>query len=46
MTPPDSATLHPGYGTELKAQKLLFGGYSIAEIHELDIINEAPTIIK
>jgi hypothetical protein len=28
--------------TELKAQKLLFGGYSIAEIYELDIINEAP----
>jgi hypothetical protein len=32
--------------TELKAQKLLFGGYSIAEIYELDIINEAPAIIK
>ena len=32
--------------TELKAQKLLFGGYSIAEIYELDIINQAPTIIK
>ena len=32
--------------TELKAQKLLFGGYSIAEIYELDIINESPAIIK
>jgi hypothetical protein len=32
--------------TELKAQKLLFGGYSTAEIYELDIINEAPAIIK
>ena len=30
--------------TELKAQKLLFGGYAIAEIHELDKLKEAPTI--
>jgi len=32
--------------TELKAQKLLFGGYSIAEIHELDKLKETPVIIN
>ena len=32
--------------TELKAQKLLFGGYSIAEIHELDKLKQAPAIIQ
>jgi len=32
--------------TELQAQKLLFGGYSKAEIHELDVLNEAPRIVK
>jgi len=32
--------------TELKAQKLLFGGYSIAKIHELDKYKEAPALIK
>ena len=32
--------------TELKAQKLLFGGYSKAEIHELDKLKEATAIIE
>ena len=32
--------------TELKAQKLLFGDYLMVEIHELDILNEAPMIIE
>ncbi len=32
--------------TELKAQKLFFGGYSQAEIYELEILNEPPAIIE
>jgi hypothetical protein len=32
--------------TELKVQKLRFGGYIVEEIRELDILNEAPTIIE
>ena len=32
--------------TQLKVQKLLFGGYLMQEIRELDILNEAPTIIR
>jgi hypothetical protein len=32
--------------TQLKAQKLLFGGYLMQEIRELDILNEAPTVIR
>ncbi len=32
--------------TELKVQKLLFGGYLMQEIHELDNLKEAPTIIE
>jgi len=32
--------------TELKVQKLMFGGYVVVEIHELDILDEPPTIIE
>jgi hypothetical protein len=47
LWPEDPHEMHKkGYTikTQLKTQKLLFGGYSKAEIYELDIISEAPTI--
>ena len=32
--------------TVLKAQKLYFGGYAHAEVYEMEILNEQPTVIK